>query len=127
MIILMTDGESGDINPPLFPKPLLGEANCLYDAAGNYAEAADRGRELIDAHSTREVAELRFGVGEHEALAEKIEDLGERALKNIEKNAKAKTATAVKPASKSTASKPSATVSALAANKNVRQNQMTLF
>ena len=35
-------------------------------------------RELIDAHSTREVAELRFGVGEHEALAEKIEDLGER-------------------------------------------------
>lgn len=27
----------GDINPPLFPKPLLGEANCLYDAAGNYA------------------------------------------------------------------------------------------
>src|ERR671911_255069 len=35
-------------------------------------------RQLIDAHSTREVAELRFGVGEHEALAEKIEDLGER-------------------------------------------------
>jgi hypothetical protein len=26
----------GDINPPLFPRPLLGEANCLYDAAGNY-------------------------------------------------------------------------------------------
>jgi len=26
----------GDINPPLFPKPLAGEANCLYDAAGNY-------------------------------------------------------------------------------------------
>lgn len=35
-------------------------------------------RELIDAHSTREVAELRFGVGEHEALAGKVEDLGER-------------------------------------------------
>lgn len=26
----------GDPNPPLRPKPLLGEANCLYDAAGNY-------------------------------------------------------------------------------------------
>ena len=35
-------------------------------------------RELIEAHSTREVAELRFGVGEHEALAEKVEDLGDR-------------------------------------------------
>ena len=34
--------------------------------------------ELIREHSTREVAELRFGVGEHEALAEKIEDLGDR-------------------------------------------------
>lgn len=34
--------------------------------------------ELIRAHSTREVAELRFGVGEHEALADKIADLGER-------------------------------------------------
>jgi lipooligosaccharide transport system ATP-binding protein len=34
--------------------------------------------ELIRAHSTREVAELRFGVGEHEALAEKVADLGER-------------------------------------------------
>ncbi len=33
---------------------------------------------LIRAHSTREVAELRFGVGEHERLAEKISDLGER-------------------------------------------------
>jgi hypothetical protein len=51
----------------------------------------------------------------------------ERALKNIEKNAKAKATVAVKPASKSTASKPSASVSAPAANKNVRQNQMTLF
>ena len=34
--------------------------------------------ELIRAHSTREVAELRFGVGEHEALAEKVADLGDR-------------------------------------------------
>ncbi|GAA2144299.1 ATP-binding cassette domain-containing protein [Nocardioides koreensis] len=34
--------------------------------------------ELIRAHSTREVAELRFGVGEHDALAEKISDLGDR-------------------------------------------------
>jgi lipooligosaccharide transport system ATP-binding protein len=34
--------------------------------------------ELIRAHSTREVAELRFGVGEHEALAAKIEDLADR-------------------------------------------------
>jgi lipooligosaccharide transport system ATP-binding protein len=34
--------------------------------------------ELIRAHSTREVAELRFGVGEHEVLAEKISDLGDR-------------------------------------------------
>lgn len=51
----------------------------------------------------------------------------ERALKNIEKNAKAKAPTTVKPAIKSTASKPSATLSAPAANKNVRQNQMTLF
>ncbi|WP_346385912.1 ABC transporter ATP-binding protein [Nocardioides sp.] len=33
---------------------------------------------LIREHSTREVAELRFGVGEHEALAEKVADLGER-------------------------------------------------
>ena len=34
--------------------------------------------ELIRAHSTREVAELRFGIGEHEAIAPKIDDLGER-------------------------------------------------
>ena len=26
----------GDINPPRLPKPPAGEANCLYDAAGNY-------------------------------------------------------------------------------------------
>ncbi len=34
--------------------------------------------DLIRAHSTREVAELRFGVGEHEAIAAKVEDLAER-------------------------------------------------
>jgi lipooligosaccharide transport system ATP-binding protein len=34
--------------------------------------------DLIRQHSTREVAELRFGVGEHDALAQKVEDLGER-------------------------------------------------
>lgn len=27
----------GDVNPPLLPKPPAGIANCLYDAAGNYA------------------------------------------------------------------------------------------
>jgi hypothetical protein len=26
----------GDPNPPTLPRPLAGEANCLYDAAGNY-------------------------------------------------------------------------------------------
>jgi lipooligosaccharide transport system ATP-binding protein len=34
--------------------------------------------ELIRQHSTREVAELRFPVGDHDATAEKIADLGER-------------------------------------------------
>ncbi|HET9861635.1 MAG TPA: ABC transporter ATP-binding protein [Nocardioidaceae bacterium] len=34
--------------------------------------------ELIRQHSTREVAELRFGVGEHEALAGKVEDIADR-------------------------------------------------
>jgi lipooligosaccharide transport system ATP-binding protein len=34
--------------------------------------------ELIRTHSTREVAELRFGVGEHEAIAPKVEDLADR-------------------------------------------------
>lgn len=48
----------------------------------------------------------------------------ERALKNIEKNAKAKTATPVKPANKSATSKPAASVSAPGA---VRQDQMQLF
>jgi lipooligosaccharide transport system ATP-binding protein len=34
--------------------------------------------QLIAEHSTREVTELRFGVGEHERVAEKVEDLAER-------------------------------------------------
>ncbi len=34
--------------------------------------------ELIRAHSTREVAELRFRIGEHEAVAPRLEDLAER-------------------------------------------------
>ena len=34
--------------------------------------------ELIRAHSTREVAELRFAVGENELVAPKVEDLAER-------------------------------------------------
>jgi lipooligosaccharide transport system ATP-binding protein len=34
--------------------------------------------ELIRGHSTREVTELRFGIGEHEQLATKVEDLAER-------------------------------------------------
>jgi lipooligosaccharide transport system ATP-binding protein len=34
--------------------------------------------ELIREHATREVAELRFRVGEHEALAASVEDLAER-------------------------------------------------
>jgi lipooligosaccharide transport system ATP-binding protein len=33
---------------------------------------------LIREHSTREVAELRFGVGRHEALAEQVADLADR-------------------------------------------------
>jgi lipooligosaccharide transport system ATP-binding protein len=34
--------------------------------------------DLIREHSTREVAELRFGVGEHESLAARVEDLADR-------------------------------------------------
>jgi lipooligosaccharide transport system ATP-binding protein len=34
--------------------------------------------ELIREHSTREVTELRFGVGHHEALAEQLADVAER-------------------------------------------------
>ena len=62
------------------------------------------------------------------AMLEELKALmPDRALKNIEKNAKAKTAATVKPTSKSAASKPAASVSAPGADKNVRQNQMTLF
>ena len=35
-------------------------------------------RELIEQHSTREVAELRFGVGEHEHLVDQVADLADR-------------------------------------------------
>jgi hypothetical protein len=51
----------------------------------------------------------------------------DRALKNIEKNAKAKTAMPVKPTGKSATSKPAASINAPGANKNVRQDQMKLF
>jgi len=34
--------------------------------------------ELIVEHSTREVTELRFGVGEHEAIADTLVDLADR-------------------------------------------------
>ncbi|MBA2698708.1 MAG: ATP-binding cassette domain-containing protein [Nocardioidaceae bacterium] len=34
--------------------------------------------ELIVEHSTREVTELRFGVGEHEAMADRVADLADR-------------------------------------------------
>ena len=62
------------------------------------------------------------------AMLEELKALmPERALKNIERHAKARTDTTVKLASKSTASKSAATVSAPAANKHERQNQMTLF
>jgi len=40
------------------------------------AEGSPRG--LILEHSTREVAELRFGVGEHASLAGRVDDLAER-------------------------------------------------
>jgi lipooligosaccharide transport system ATP-binding protein len=45
---------------------------------GGLIVAAGSPLELIRQHSTREVAELRFGVGEHEALAPRVEDLAER-------------------------------------------------
>jgi lipooligosaccharide transport system ATP-binding protein len=40
--------------------------------------AAGSPLELIREHSSREVSELRFPVGDHEATAEKVADLGER-------------------------------------------------
>jgi hypothetical protein len=53
--------------------------------------------------------------------------LPERALKSIERNAKAKTDPTVKPTSRSATSKPAAVASAPSASKNERKNQMTLF
>jgi hypothetical protein len=62
------------------------------------------------------------------AMLEELKALmPERALKNIERNAKAKTAATIRSASKSSVSKPAAAASAPAANKNERKNQMTLF
>ena len=62
------------------------------------------------------------------AMLEELKALmPERALRNIEKNAKAKTATTVKSAKKHTTSKPPATISTPAVNKNIHKDQMTLF
>jgi hypothetical protein len=62
------------------------------------------------------------------AMLEELKALmPDRALKNIEKNAKAKTATPAKPTNKSATSKAAASVSATSANKHVRQDQMKLF
>lgn len=51
----------------------------------------------------------------------------ERALKNIEKNAKAKTPVKVKTAGKATAPKAAAPASTPAASKNIKKSQLTLF
>jgi lipooligosaccharide transport system ATP-binding protein len=48
----------------------------VMDGGDIVAEGSPLG--LIREHSTREVAELRFGVGEHEALAERVADLADR-------------------------------------------------
>jgi hypothetical protein len=62
------------------------------------------------------------------AMLEELKALmPERALKNIEKNAKTKTAAPVKPANKAATTKQAASVGAVGASKNLRQNQMTLF
>ena len=62
------------------------------------------------------------------AMLEELKALmPERALKNIERNAKAKAATTTRPAGKSSVSKPATAASAPAVNKNERKNQMTLF
>ena len=62
------------------------------------------------------------------AMLEELKALmPERALRNIEKNAKAKNAITVKSAKKPTTSKPPATISTPAANKNIHKDQMTLF
>lgn len=62
------------------------------------------------------------------AMLEELKALmPERALKNLEKNAKAKTTTPVKTARKTTTSKPATPVSVPATNKNIHKDQMTLF
>jgi hypothetical protein len=62
------------------------------------------------------------------AMLEELKALmPERALKNIERNAKAKATMPAKPANRSTTSKQAAPAGATGASKNVRQNQMTLF
>jgi lipooligosaccharide transport system ATP-binding protein len=45
---------------------------------GGHIVAEGSPLQLIREHSTREVAELRFGVGEHEALADRVADLADR-------------------------------------------------
>ena len=45
---------------------------------GGHIVAEGSPLELIREHSTREVAELRFGVGEHDDLAHRVEDLADR-------------------------------------------------
>jgi hypothetical protein len=62
------------------------------------------------------------------AMIEELKaQMPERALKNMEKNAKAKSTTPAKTARKTTASKPATPVGVPATNKNVHKNQMTLF
>jgi len=48
----------------------------VMDAGAIVAEGSPL--QLIREHSTREVAELRFAVGEHEALADRVTDLADR-------------------------------------------------
>ena len=45
---------------------------------GGHIAAEGSPRSLIERWSTREVLELRFGAGEHEAIAEKVADLAQR-------------------------------------------------
>lgn len=62
------------------------------------------------------------------AMLEELKTLiPDRALKKMEKNAKAKTTTPIKNSRKTTASKPATPVSVSATNKNIHKNQMTLF
>jgi len=70
---------------------------------------------------------LRFPVPIVAMLEELKELMPERALKNIEKHAKAKTTTPIKTARKTTTSKPATPVNVPATIKNVHKDQMTLF